>query len=218
MTPPIMGRSGLRPPAGSSPARPCARFAFIRRGSCAADAKQGQDQKHQRGLGVGNKGVKADPRRAAKAAGFTILHLPLPGGIRAGRPRPMRQAQQAAVPPLVVPAPEGYIWAERPCYLLQSPLFRQQQVPMPHGRGWVSTPAECREPRAASRPRPDSPGRKNGAPWKIDRTIASRRVQSAYLPARKFGRGGPAEGRSPSALSQGCGGACMRQAVRGGDH
>ena len=89
---------------------------------------------------------------------------------------------------------------------------------MPHGRGWVSTPAECREPRAASRPRPDSPGRKMGAPWELYRTIASRRVQSAYLPARKFGRGGPAEGRSPSALSQGCGGACMRQAVRGGDH
>ena len=147
--------------------------------------------------GVGNKGVKADPRRTAKAAGFTILHLPPPGGIRAGRPRPTRQVQQGAVPPLVVPVPEGYIWVERPCYLLQSPLFRQQQVPMPHGRGWVSTPAECREPRAASRPRPDSPGRKNGAPWKIDRTIASRRVQSAYLPARKFGRGGPAEGHPP---------------------
>ena len=176
-------------------------------GGC--ETGESKDKSINADSGVGNKGVKADPRRTAKAAGFTILHLPPPGGIRAGRPRPTRQVQQGAVPPLVVPAPEGYIWVERPCYLLQSPLFRQQQVPMPHGRGWVSTPAECREPRAASRPRPDSPGRKNGAPWKIDRTIASRRVQSAYLPARKFGRGGPAEGRSPSALSQGCGGACI---------
>lgn len=87
---------------------------------------------------------------------------------------------------------------------------------MPHGRGWVSTPAECREPRAASRPRPDSPGRKNGAPWKIDRTIASRRVQSAYLPARKFGRGGPAEGYPPPHSRRDAEGpVCGRQSAAG---
>ena len=60
------------------------------------------------------------------------------------------------------------MWAERPGDLLQSPLFRRQQVPIPHSRAWASTPAASREPRAAGRPRPDSPGRKMGAPQDFD--------------------------------------------------
>ena len=100
-----------------------------------------------------------------------------------------------------------------------SPQLRQQQVPMPHGRGWVSTPAECREPRAASRPRPDSPGRKMGAPWELYRAIASRRVQSAYLPARKFGRGGPAKGHPPPHSRRDAEGpVCGRQSAAGISH
>ena len=46
-------------------------------------------------------------------------------------------------------------------------------------------------------PQAGQPRAKMGAPWKLYRTIASRRVQSAYLPARKFGRGVPAKGHPP---------------------
>lgn len=61
-------------------------------GGC--ETGESKDKSINADSGVGNKGVKADPRRTAKAAGFTILHLPPPGGIRAGRPQP--QAAGAA--------------------------------------------------------------------------------------------------------------------------
>ena len=102
LTPPIMGRSGLRPPAGSSPARPCAGLRAYEEAAVRWMRNKNKAKSISADSGVGDKGVKADPRRTAKAAGFTILHLPPPGGIRAGRPRPMRQAQQEAVPPLEV--------------------------------------------------------------------------------------------------------------------
>lgn len=216
MIPPYRGAQRFEAAGRFEPGAPCAGLRAYEEAAVRRMRNKDKIKSISADSGVGSKGVKADPRRAAKVEGLDF-YLPPPGGIRAVRPRPTRQAQQEAVSPLVVPAPEGYIWAERPCYLLQSPLFRRQQVPIPRGRGWVSTPAECRDPKAASRPRPDSPGRKMGAPWELYRTIASRRVQSAYLPARKFGRGGPAKGRSPSADTQGRGGACMWQAVRGGN-
>ena len=61
-------------------------------GGC--ETGESKDKSINADSGVGNKGVKADPRRTAKAAGFTILHLPLPGCSRAGRPQP--QAAGAA--------------------------------------------------------------------------------------------------------------------------
>lgn len=76
----------------------------------------GGREKRQRSNSGAGKGVQAvltvDPKRAG------LITRPRPGGIRAGRPRPTRQAGESPSAPSVWCAlAEGFMWAERPGFL-----------------------------------------------------------------------------------------------------
>ena len=86
--------------------------------------------------GVGNKGVKAGTRRTAKAAGFYhtfTCRRPAASG-QADRSH-KRQAQRDDCAPSGGPGPEGFIWAERPCDLLQSPFSDSSRYRCPMAGG-----------------------------------------------------------------------------------
>ena len=108
------------------------------------------------------------------------------------------------------------MWAERPGDLLQSPLFRRQQVPIPHSRAWASTPAASREPRAAGRPRPDSPGRKMGAPQDFDSHHCCGAYKARVCQRVSLAEAARPKGRAPPYSREAHGGDSMRQAVRSG--
>ena len=72
----------------------------------------GREKRQRSNSGVG-KGVKAVLAIGSKGAG-SIIQTP-PGGIRAGRPQPVRQAGEIPFAPSVWCAlAEGFMWAERP--------------------------------------------------------------------------------------------------------
>ena len=88
LTPPHHGAQRFKAAGRFEPGAPCAGLRAYEEAAVRWMRNKGKIKSISADSGVGNKGVKADPRRAAKAAGFTILHLPPPGGIRAGRPQP----------------------------------------------------------------------------------------------------------------------------------
>lgn len=75
----------------------------------------GREKRQRSNSGVG-KGVKAVLAIGSKGAG-SIIQTP-PGGIRAGRPQPVRQVGESPSAPSVWCAlAEGFMWAERPGFL-----------------------------------------------------------------------------------------------------
>lgn len=77
---------------------------------------RGGRAKRQRSNSGAGKGVKAV--LAAGSKGSVSYFGPPPGGIRAGRPRPTRQAGESPSAPSVWCAlAEGFMWAERPGFL-----------------------------------------------------------------------------------------------------
>lgn len=93
----------------------------------------GREKRQRSNSGVG-KGVKAVLAIGSKGAG-SIIQTP-PGGIRAGRPQPVRQAGESPSAPSVWCAlAEGFMWAERP-----GPAVRDSLSDLPtawtHPRVW----------------------------------------------------------------------------------
>ena len=101
LTPPHHGAQRFKAAGRFKPGAPCAGLRAYEEAAVRRMRNKDKIKSISADSGVGSKGVKADPRCAAKAEGLDF-YLPPPGGIRAGRPRPTRQVQQGAAPPLEV--------------------------------------------------------------------------------------------------------------------
>ena len=152
-------------------------------GSCSGRAKR---QRSNSGAGKGVKAVLA-----AGSKGSVSYFGPPPGGIRAGRPRPTRQAGESPSAPSVWCAlAEGSMWAERPGVLPGFPVRH------PGGMGTNTTRIWSRasSPEAA-RPK-GTPIHSGARGWGLD----VRRVVpcAGSIPAgRKYAKGVHTDGIFP---------------------
>lgn len=148
--------------------------------------------------GVGNKGVKAGPRRTVKAARPILpCRRPAASG-QADRGQRGRRSKRLC--PLWWYQRQRDIYGPRgPATCCGHPFSDGSRYRYPTaGRGQVPRRQAVSQERQAAPGRTAPGGRwarcaaHQIAPFKI-----AQRVQSAYLPARKFGGGGPAQGQAP---------------------
>lgn len=160
--------------------------------------------------GVGNKGVKAGPRRTAKAAGFTILSP------SAARRQPGRQTAATSGRRGGMTAPPPAVHDRRALCGPKGPATCRSHPFSDGSRYRYPTAGDGQVPRrqAVSQERQAAPGRTApGGRWarcashQIAPFKIAQLVQSARLPARKFGRGGPAQGQAPPYSREAHGGA-----------